>query len=70
MLFKDRLKQLRKKKKMTQEALAEASGIPLNTLRGYEQDQRFPGFPAIVKLAKALGVSCDQFSDCDDVKGD
>lgn len=68
MQFKDLLRQLRLKAKLTQEQLAEKAGIPLSTLRGHEQGQRLPGWPTIVKLAHALGVPTDVFAESDEVK--
>ncbi len=67
MLFGQRLKQLRADAEMTQETLADSAGIPLSSLRGYEQSQRIPGFGAIVKLAQSLGVDCRSFADCEDI---
>lgn len=67
MTFAERLKELRVKAVMTQEALATASGVPLGTLRGYEQAKRIPGFGAIVRLAEALGTDCRAFAGCSDI---
>jgi len=71
MLFKDRLRQLREAAGLTQEQLATKANLPLGSLRNHEQGQRQPSWSAVVKLSKALGVSADVFSDCDDaMKGD
>jgi transcriptional regulator with XRE-family HTH domain len=67
MRFKDILRDLRKKAGLTQEQLADKAGIPLPSLRGHEQGQRVPGWASVVKLAKALGVTCEVFSDCDEI---
>ena len=69
MLFRDKLRELRESVPLTQQALADAAALPLSTLRGYEQGQRIPGFPAVVKLAKALGTTCEAFSDCEYIAG-
>ena len=45
---------------MTQAGLAEAAGVPLGTIRDYEQDKRDPLASNLVKLAKALRVSLDE----------
>ncbi len=66
--FKDTLRDLRSKAGFTQQQLAERAGIPLPSLRGHEQGQRVPSWASVVKLAKALGVSADVFSDCDEVR--
>jgi transcriptional regulator with XRE-family HTH domain len=68
MKFKDVLRELRKQAGLTQEELAKRSGVPLPTLRGHEQGQRTPSWASVAKLAKALGVSMDAFSECDEVK--
>jgi transcriptional regulator with XRE-family HTH domain len=67
MPFKDLLRQLREKAGLTQQQLAEKAGLPLGSLRNHEQGQRLPSWPAIVKLARALGVSADVFAECDEV---
>lgn len=70
MTFGERLKQLRWQVGLSQPQLAAASGVPVGTLRDYEQGRRStePGFRAVVQLAAALGVSCEAFADCIDVK--
>jgi transcriptional regulator with XRE-family HTH domain len=68
MKFKDVLRDLRKQAGMTQEELAKKAGVPLPSLRGHEQGQRIPSWASVVKLAKALSVSTDAFSDCDEVQ--
>jgi transcriptional regulator with XRE-family HTH domain len=67
MPFKDLLRKLRDKAGLTQEQLAERAGIPLGSLRNHEQGQRLPSWSAVVKLARALGVSTDVFAQCDEV---
>ncbi len=61
MAFGVKLKELRQSKGMTQEALADASGIPLGTIRDYEQGKRDPLLSNAQKLARALAVSLDVF---------
>jgi transcriptional regulator with XRE-family HTH domain len=67
MRFKDVLRELRTKAGLTQQQLAEKAGIPLSSLRGHEQGQRIPSWASVVKLARALGVSTDTFSHCEDI---
>jgi transcriptional regulator with XRE-family HTH domain len=70
MLFKDKLKAMRDAAGLTQEQLAERSGVPLGSIRGYEQGQRSkPSLPVAVKLARALGTVCDSFAACEDIGG-
>jgi transcriptional regulator with XRE-family HTH domain len=49
---------------MTQEQLADGSGISIWTLRGYEQNRREPNWKAALKVAKARGVTLEAFADC------
>ena len=43
--------------------------MPALTARvhGYGLGTRLPSFAAVLKLAKALGVGCDAFAECEDV---
>ena len=68
MNFNELLRDLRSKAGLTQEQLADKAGIPLPSLRGHEQGQRVPSWASVVRLAKALGVSTDVFSECDEVR--
>jgi transcriptional regulator with XRE-family HTH domain len=68
MKFKDVLRDLRKQAGLTQEELARKAGVPVTSLRGHEQGQRVPSWASIVKLARALGISTDAFSNCDEVQ--
>jgi len=36
----------------------------------YGLGRRRPSFSAVVKLAKALGVTCEAFAECDNIAGD
>lgn len=69
MEFKDKLKELRAAAKLTQEQLAQAAGTSVGNVRNYEQGIRLPTFPVVVKIAKALGVTCTAFAECDDIAG-
>jgi transcriptional regulator with XRE-family HTH domain len=55
---------------MTQEQLAEACGISIWTLRGYEQSRREPGWKGAIKVARALGVAVEAFADCTSLHDD
>jgi transcriptional regulator with XRE-family HTH domain len=61
MTFADKLKELRQAKGLTQTALADASGIPVGTIRDYEQGKRDPLLSNAQRLARALGASLDVF---------
>ncbi|HEY7310012.1 MAG TPA: helix-turn-helix transcriptional regulator [Gemmataceae bacterium] len=61
--FGDKLKELRTAAKLTQAGLASASGIPIGTIRDYEQGKRDPSLSTAQKLAHALGYRLDVFDD-------
>lgn len=58
-MFGDRLKQLRKQKKLRQEDIANKLGIARTTYAMYEQNSREPDFETLQKLADLFGVSTD-----------
>ncbi len=62
--FAERLRELRERAGLTQAQLAEASGLPIGSIRNYEQGQREPYWNVVFQLAGALGVSCEAFSVC------
>lgn len=62
--FGEKLRELREKAMLTQQQLADASGLPLGSLRNYEQGQREPYWAAVFKLAEALSVPVDTFAEC------
>lgn len=65
MLFADRLKELREKSQLTQQEMADRSGISIWTIRGYEQGNREPDWLNAILLARALRVSAeDGFGGC------
>jgi transcriptional regulator with XRE-family HTH domain len=62
--FAERLRELREKAGLTQKALADASNLPIGSIRNYEQGQREPYWGVVFTLAEALGVDCRAFADC------
>jgi len=66
MTFAERLRELREKVGMTQEQLADQSGVNLWTIRGYEQGRREPNWKALLALAAALRVRAEAFADCEE----
>lgn len=54
------MKDARNRAKLTQAQASEASGIPLGTLRRWEQGVNEPPIEAIVQLADLYGVSTDE----------
>jgi transcriptional regulator with XRE-family HTH domain len=61
-----RLKRLREAAGLTQAALADAAGVPIGTIRGYEYDRREPLVGTVVKIARAIGVSLDELAGLND----
>src|SRR5262245_40933234 len=59
--FAVRLKVLRAQAGLSQPELAERAGMPLPTLRGFEQGRREPNYRTLVKLGRGLGVPLSAF---------
>jgi transcriptional regulator with XRE-family HTH domain len=57
--FGQRLQRLRAEAGLTQERVATAAGVPVQTLRNWEHDRRQPLIGIALPLARALGVSVD-----------
>jgi transcriptional regulator with XRE-family HTH domain len=62
----ERLQRIREETGMSQSQLARASGVPLSSLRNWEQGRRIPLFNTAAKVAKALGVSLDRLAGFDE----
>jgi transcriptional regulator with XRE-family HTH domain len=67
MKFAERLRQLRDKAGLSEAGLAETSGLTFASVHGYGLGRRMPSFSAVVKIAKALDVTCEAFADCEDI---
>lgn len=59
MLFGERLAQVRKKKKISQDELAKAIGAHAPVIGRYERSEVKPSVEVAAKMAEALGVSLD-----------
>jgi transcriptional regulator with XRE-family HTH domain len=59
--FGQLLRGIREKKKMTQQALADASGLSRVQIARLETDVQSPSWEAVKNLCRALGVGCDAF---------
>lgn len=59
--FAKRLKELRTAAGISQQELAHRVGMALSAIAKLEQDVTVPTWPTVVKLAAALGVSCEAF---------
>lgn len=61
MLFGDRIKELRNLADMSQQELANRTGLSLRSIQNYESNQRYPKDVAILnKLCAALGTTIDE----------
>jgi transcriptional regulator with XRE-family HTH domain len=58
----DHLKRLRAAAGMSQPQLAAAAGVPVSTLRQWEQGRRLPSLEGFFALADGLGVSLDELA--------
>ena len=57
--FGDRLRKLRKERKLTQKELATLIGVKNSVISFYEVGDRMPSLEALIKLSKALRISTD-----------
>jgi transcriptional regulator with XRE-family HTH domain len=59
-------RQLRDEARLTQAELAERSGIPISTIRSWEQDVNIPRLDLALRLARVLGVTMDRLTAFDE----
>jgi transcriptional regulator with XRE-family HTH domain len=57
-----RLRELREGAGLTREQLAERAGVSARGVTQWERDEREPGWSNVISLAKALGVTCEAFT--------
>lgn len=57
----DRIRQVRERRRLTQDQLAEKAGVSKSFLSEVENDKRNAGGETLLKLANALGASIDFF---------
>ena len=57
--FGDRLRKLRKERKLTQKELASLIGVKNSVISFYEVEDRTPSLEVLIKLSKALHISTD-----------
>jgi len=60
MAFANKLTEIRKTRKLTQQELAEKAGIGISQMRRYERGKSSPTLEVIKNLAITLGVSTDE----------
>ena len=70
MTFAEKMRELRDAKGLSEAKLADVTGIAFGTLHNYAIGRRPPPFGAVVRIAKALGVTCEVFAECDDIATD
>lgn len=58
-MFGTRLNQIRKRKKITAQQMADALYINIRSYRAYESGDRFPNLETLVAIANILNVSTD-----------
>lgn len=63
MNFGEKLKQLRKSQKMTQQQLAERLGVAKSVVSYYESGDRYPSYDVMIKIAKTFHVTSDYLLD-------
>lgn len=69
MTFREKLRELRDQAGLSEAKLAEVSGVAFGALHKYGLGIRKPPFEAVIKITKALGVSCEVFAECEDFGG-
>jgi transcriptional regulator with XRE-family HTH domain len=62
MSFGEHLRGLREAAGLSRPELARRARVPAGTLRSWEGDRGFPGLPALLRLAGALGVPVERFA--------
>jgi transcriptional regulator with XRE-family HTH domain len=67
MKFAERLRSLRDAVGLSEAQLAKASEVSFSSIHEYGLGRRKPSFEAVVKIARALGVTCESFADCSDI---
>ena len=58
-MFHERLRELRKEKRITQQQMADMLTISLNGYQKYEQAERSPSLDCLVRIADIFDVSTD-----------
>lgn len=58
-MFGKRLREMRMKRGLTQQVMADSLGVSLRVYQNYEQGTRHPSFYTLVNISKLLKVSTD-----------
>ena len=67
MTFAEKLRQLRQTAGLSEAGLAERSGVSFGAIHNYCLGLRRPTFSAVLRIARALGVTCEAFAACADL---
>ncbi len=71
MSFGQHMRALRGDAGLTRAELARGAGVPVSTLRNWENDRGFPHLAALRRLAEALGVPVERLAEgVEDLAGD
>jgi len=65
--FAEKLRELRTAAGLSEAMLAKLSGMSFGAIHNYGLGNRKPTFAAVLKLARALGVTCEAFAGSDDL---
>ncbi len=63
-----RIQRLRAASGLTQSQVAQKADVPVSSLRNWEIDRREPGFRAVYRLAKTLGVTMEELANTIEVQ--
>lgn len=63
MIFGDKLKELRKGQKLTQQQLADRIGVAKSVVSYYESGDRYPSYDVLVKIAHVFHTTTDYLLD-------
>ena len=66
--MKNRIKQLREEKRMTQIRLGIELEVNQVTISGYESGRSYPSIPVLIKMSKLFNASCDYILGVSDVR--
>lgn len=69
MILRNRLKEIRLHKELTQESLAEAVGVTRQTIISIEKEKFVPSTKLTLELASALGTSVENLFWLEDSRG-
>lgn len=57
--FGEKIKKLRKEKKLTQKQLADLAGVAVSAISAYESGNRYPSYEVLINLSHIFHVSTD-----------